>query len=99
MEIKKGKINSYRLKQLVENGTVKKVISLPEWNPLYLIGETYWCGYWQKYYTVENVNYSAHLLQGKPYMRLKDVTVVWEDGKKGTHCTDLDAKRDYRIKL
>ena len=88
---------SYRLNQLINNGTIKKVIELPQ-NPLYLKGETFWCGYWQKYYTVIDANYAPYLSKGKVRMHLNNVTIKWEDGKIATHCTTLD-KRDYRIIL
>lgn len=90
-------INSYRLKQLIENGSVKKVIPLPKYNPLYLVGETFWCGYWQKYYKVLDANYSPYLIKGKVFMRLDSVTVEWEDGRHSTHCTELNPTRDFRL--
>lgn len=90
---------SYELDKLIENGTVKKVLKLPK-NPLYLKGETFWCGYWQKYYTVIDANYTPIMgRNNKIFFRLKEVTVKWSDGKTTTHCTELNPLRDYRIIL
>jgi len=87
-------VNSYRLNQLISNGTVKEVKSLPKC-PLYIVGKIYWCGYWQKYYTVLDVDYEKC---GK-YKHLRSVAVRWEDGEIGKHCTSLDSIRDYELTL
>jgi len=55
----------------------------------YKIGSVYWNGYWQKWYKVVNVVYSNNSLQS--------VTVKWEDGKDGKHCTPLDINRDWEL--
>lgn len=85
---------SYRLNHLLKNGTVAEVIPLSKYAK-YIKGETYWCGYWQQYYTVIDVCYEKH---GK-YSLLKWVQVKWEDGKETKHCTQLDTNRDYIIRL
>lgn len=51
----------------------------------YKVGSFYWCGYWSKYYKVLSVNGNY-------------VTVLWQNRKETTHCTSLDAKRDYLLK-
>ena len=88
----------YRLKQLINNGTVRTVLQLPE-NPMYYVGKTYWCGYWHKYYTVKDASYTPYLVKGRPYMSLNNVTVEWEDGRVTTHSTHLNPKKDFRIFL
>lgn len=40
------------------------------------LGKTYWCSYWQTWYTVLYVDGST-------------VTCHWEDGHTNTHCTSL----------
>lgn len=87
-------VNSYRLNQLINNGTVKEVKALPKY-PLYVVGKTYWCGYWQKYYTVIEASYEKC---GR-YQHLRSVSVQWEDNEAGTHCTALDNQRDYELIL
>jgi hypothetical protein len=59
-------------------------------NSKYEKGKTYWCGYWCKYYRVLDVTYE----QG----RLKSVTVEWQDGHKGTHCTWLRWESDWELR-
>lgn len=88
------KVNSYRLNQLIQQDIVKEVIKLPE-QPKYEEDKIYWCGYWQQYYTVNNAEYERH---GK-HDHLKSVTITWEDGRTGTHCTSLDNKHDYELVL
>lgn len=88
------KVNSYRLNQLINDGTVREVIALPKF-PLYVVGKVYWCSYWQKYYAVMETNYEKH---GR-YQHLVSVTVQWEDGETGKHCTALDGLRDYELIL
>lgn len=51
----------------------------------YEVGSTYWCGYWQKYYTVVEVNG-------------RQVKVHWEDGSETLHSTSLNPVLDYRLK-
>jgi hypothetical protein len=85
---------SYRLRKLITDGVVKQVIALPQ-NPVYKKGKTYWCGYWQKYYTVLDVIYKTI---GKRE-HLNQVTIQWEDGRIATHKTNLDTKHDYILIL
>ena len=47
-------------------------------------GKTYWCGYWQMYYTVLDENGGI-------------VKCQWEDGKINKHCTSLDRYRDKEL--
>lgn len=90
---------AYELNKLIEKGIVKKVLKLPK-NPLYLKGETFWCGYWLKYYTVLDASYVPVMgRNNKVFMRLKEVKIQWSDGKISTHCTELDPLRDYRLIL
>lgn len=49
------------------------------------VGSTYWCGYWEKIYTVLEIN------------DLK-IKVKWEDGKVVEHMTSLDPGSDYELK-
>lgn len=86
------KIDSYRLKQLIADGTVKNVIKLDRF-PKYLKGKTYWSGYWQKWYKVLSVEIDRTV---KPN-RMKSVTIQWEDGRLVNHCTRLDSDRDFEI--
>lgn len=51
----------------------------------YMVGKTYWCGYWHKYYKVLEVNG-------------RNVKIQWSDGKICEHCTSLDTLRDYILK-
>ena len=87
-------INSYRLNQLISQGLVQSVLPLPKF-PKYIVGKTYWCGYWQKYYTVLDSKYEKC---GK-YEHLISVTIKWEDGKVATLCTSLDNRRVYELIL
>lgn len=48
------------------------------------VGGTYWCGYWNKIYTVTH-------LQGMW------ITGRWEDGSPMHHCTAWDWRRDRII--
>lgn len=52
------------------------------------VGNMYWSGYWQKFYKVLSVNEDDIL---------NHVTVEWEDGNTTTHCTELDAYRDWLL--
>lgn len=91
-------VNSYDLKKLIEAGIVKDVLPLPKENPLYIVGDYYWCGYWQKYYQVLHAHYEPHRDEKcKLFHRMKSVTVKWQDGSVGTHRTSLDPMRDYRL--
>ena len=60
----------------------------------YTPGKRYWCGYWEKWYDVLAVEYDKEY----PW-RLKNVTVKWQDGRIGTHCTQLDPRGDYELAL
>ncbi len=51
----------------------------------YEAGAIYWCGYWQKYYTVIGVDG-------------RQVRVRWEDGEEATHSTSLNPALDYQLK-
>lgn len=90
-------IQSRRLKELISSGIVKEVRKIPKYAPIYVKGEAFWNGYWQKYYIVKDVSYEPHFTNGGIYWRLKKVTVKWEDGKVSTHCTTLNPYRDYRL--
>lgn len=52
------------------------------------VGGRYLCGYWAQAYTVEAIRISPEILGGW------DITVRWDDGRRGTHATAWDAKRD-----
>lgn len=81
---------SYELRQQMHLGAIKEVFPLKV-NSKYEKGKSYWCGYWQQYYTVIEVVYSTN--------GLKSVTVLWQNGEQTTHCTNLDSKKDFEIKL
>ena len=48
------------------------------------VGGTYWNGYWQKFYVVVDMSGSY-------------LTVMWSDGRSGTHCTLMDYQRDWKL--
>lgn len=86
-----------KLKEKLNNGEFKKAIplyALKQRPLIHKVGFTYWCGYWQKSYTVLKKNF-YHDKNRKN--RFKSVTVLWEDGKETTHMTSLDPKRDYLL--
>ena len=66
-------------------------IKLPK-HAKYELGKTYWCGYWEKSFIVEKV---VPICDGYS----QEVTVLWEDGNRTTHCTTLDCMKDYELKL
>lgn len=90
-------IQSRRLKELISNGIVKEARKIPKYAPIYIKGEAFWSGYWQKYYTIMDVSYEPHLTKRGIYWRLKEVTVRWEDGSCSTHGTLLNPYKDYRL--
>lgn len=49
------------------------------------VGAIYWCGYWQKYYTVIEVD-------------SRQVKACWEDGTETIHSTSLNPTLDYQLK-
>lgn len=49
------------------------------------VGSTYWIGYWEKTYTVLEINDNK-------------IKVVWDDGKVTEHMTSLDYIHDYELK-
>lgn len=51
----------------------------------YEVGATYWCGYWQEYYTVIEVDG-------------RRVKVCWEDERETVHSTSLNPTLDYQLK-
>lgn len=53
-------------------------------------GGRYLCGYWQQEYTVLAI---ASLTDDSTPV----FTVQWADGRKGSHCTAWDARRDRVI--
>lgn len=61
---------------------------LPQ-NVQYEIGKTYWCGYWERCYTVLDVK-----LAGK---NLDSVTVQWQDGTRVVHRTCLNPYQDWEL--
>lgn len=87
-------VRNFRLKQLIEQGTVKQVIPLLKCSK-YEVNKTYWCGYWHKYYTVLAVDYVKY----GSFDHLKSVKIRWEDGTEREHCTALDTRYDYEIVL
>lgn len=50
-------------------------------------GGRYLCGYWNKTYTVISID----MIEG---YSLPWITVRWEDGRIGRHCTAWEPKRD-----
>lgn len=82
---------SWNLKQAItKHGFTPKPLTK---NSLYEVGKIYWCGYWGRYYKVLAVEYD----HAYKFPVLKFVTVEWEDGHIGTHCTRLDPYRDYKL--
>jgi hypothetical protein len=80
---------SWNLKRAIEkHGYTPKELAP---NARYEAGKTYWCGYWQKHYEVIEAEYDNNT------GRLKSVTVKWDDGKIGQHCTLLDTRRDWLL--
>ena len=82
----------YELNRVMKQGKFKSAVPVIK-KDKYKVGQWYWCGYWQKAYKVLQANY--YTVQGKPY--LESVTVKWEDGSTGTHCTRLDPGHDYKL--
>jgi len=67
-------------------------IPLPP-NAEYQKGRTYWCGYWSRWYQVINVNYQG----AEKNRELVSVTIRWQDGTVGTHCTPLHPAWDWEL--
>lgn len=82
---------TYRLRKLLDAGVIRKIEKLSD-DSRYEPGRYYWCGYWSKWYKVEQAVYG---LEGF----LKYVVVTWEDGRRGEHCTPLDKRKDFLITL
>lgn len=68
-----------------------KLVKEKDWVPFklpryaeHVVGRTYWCSYWLKWYKVLD-------------KRGRQVTVRWQDGKVTTHCTSL-APGDYELR-
>ena len=78
----------YELRRQLQQGKWNTAIPVKA-DDKYQVGQWYWCGYWHKAYKVLDVEYSG--------CHLEYVTVLWEDGTKGTHCTSLDPRFDYRL--
>lgn len=60
----------------------------------YKIGFWYWCSYWDQSYKVIDKNCYIDK-NGKN--RIKNVTILWEDGKETTHNTSLNLQKDYLL--
>ena len=87
--IEMSKKYSWELKRAIKkHGFIPKELSA---DARYEAGKIYWNGYWQKYYEVIEVEYSDNT------NRLQFVTVRWEDGRVGQHCTPLDINRDWEL--
>lgn len=82
----------YDLRKSLEKGKYKSAIPVTKADK-YTPGQWYWCGYWHRAYKVLESHYKT--VQGKSH--LQSVTVQWDDGRIGTHCTGLDYKRDYKL--
>lgn len=92
--IGENKMIDYKLKKLLNQGKYKSAIPVKK-SDKYIVRQWYWCGYWHQVYKVLEVNYKT--IHGKSY--LQNITVQWEDGKIGTHCTSLDYQRDYKLTI
>lgn len=82
----------YKLNDILRNQNNSNLKFLPRKlskGSRYHVGSYYWCGYWQKWYKVLEVNYEEE--------NLKNVKIQWEDGKIAEHCTRLDYLRDYEL--
>lgn len=86
------KILSYNLRKKLKEGKFKSAVPVTQ-KDKYKVGQWYWCGYWQKAYKVLHAEY--YTIQGRSF--LDSVTVEWEDGSTGTHCTRLDPGHDYKL--
>lgn len=84
----------YLLRKEMEQGKYKSAVPVTK-TDRYKPDQWYWCGYWHQAYKVLEANYQA--IQGR--LHLKNVTVQWDDGKVGTHCTSLDSDHDYKLYL
>ena len=86
---------SFELKRALKENRFKKVVPLNYNNggTNYIVGQWYWSGYHQMAFKV--IDKKLKNYNGKK--RLKSVTVLWEDGKKTTHCTSLDPRYDYKL--
>ena len=91
----KNKMIGNRLKTLLKQNVFKEVVTLnPHKKDLnYKIGQWYWSGYHQMAFKVIDKKLKDH----NGIKRLKSVTVLWEDGKKTTHCTNLDSRYDFKL--
>lgn len=74
---------SYDLDKLVR--ALKFVPYKLKRNAKYVVGKTYWCSYWQKYYTVLKITGTK-------------AKIKWCDGKIVEHRTSLDTICDYELK-
>lgn len=84
----------YNLKKSLEQGKYKSAILVTKADK-YIPSQLYWCGYWHQAYKVLESHYKT--VQGK--LHLQSVTVQWDDGVIGTHCTQLDCKKDYKLEI
>ena len=86
---------SRKLKEKLKNNDFSKIIELQSnRNDLNSkIGQWYWSGYLEMAYRVLDKKFMIY--KGKK--RFKNVTVMWEDGKKTTHCTSLDPRYDFKL--
>ena len=80
----------WKLKQEIEKEGFKPVQIAKD--SKYEKGKRYWCGYWQEWYDVLAVEYDKNYS-----WCLISVTVKWQDGETGTHCTQLDPRWDYEL--
>ncbi|RAS59503.1 hypothetical protein C8D87_114115 [Lentzea atacamensis] len=55
-------------------------------------GLRYRCGYWGTGYTVVSIDYDFH--DDDPASPSWQMTVLWDDGRRTTHCTPWDSSRD-----
>ncbi len=83
------KIYNYKINKLIREGIIKEVVKLST-NSKYEKNKSYWCGYWDQYFTVLSVEYRKD-------NHLRYVSVRWEDGRETTHKTELNPSRDYEV--
>lgn len=80
-----------RLKDALDKKIIKSAEKLK--HTYYSQGQWYWNGYWQKAFKVLHKNFEEY----NGHSRLSSVTILWEDGKRATHCTSLNKSRDFII--
>lgn len=86
-----------RLKLYLKDNTFRKAKSIEPNSSdcIYIVNQWYWSGYWQKPYKVLKKEFYYDKRTNKK--KFKNVTVLWIDGTKSTHCTSLDPRRDYKL--